>query len=78
MLRPPMAATSWATAMLDTVARPMWLSGIRNASATGVSTPIWCRTCRRSGRVGGSISHTTPNPSVMAGDLRGADGDPVP
>ena len=30
MLRPPIAATSCATAMLDTVARPRWLSGIRN------------------------------------------------
>ncbi len=59
MLRPPIACTSCATAMLDTVARPMWLSGIRNASATGARTPIWCRTCVRSGRVGGSISQIT-------------------
>ena len=41
MARPPMSATSWATAMLDTVARPMWLSGIRNADATRLRTPIW-------------------------------------
>src|SRR5512133_1152030 len=57
MLAPPIAATSCATAMLDTVARPTWLSGTRNDRATGASTPIWCRTCRRSGRVGGSIGH---------------------
>jgi len=56
MLRPPIACTSWATAMLDTVARPMWLSGIRNVPATADSTPIWWRTRRRSGRVAGSIS----------------------
>ena len=37
----PIKATSWATAMLDTVARPMWLSGIRNPVETGLSTPIW-------------------------------------
>lgn len=42
--------------MLDTVDLPMWLSGIRNASATGLSMPIWWRTCVRSGRVAGSIS----------------------
>ena len=32
--RPPICSTSCATATLDTVARPMWLSGIRNADAT--------------------------------------------
>ena len=41
MLRPPMACTSCATAMLETVARPMWLSGIRKVLDTAVSTPIW-------------------------------------
>jgi hypothetical protein len=46
----------------------MWLSGIRNASAIGLSTPIWCRTFFRSGRVGGSTSHTNSNPSPMASD----------
>ena len=40
MDRPPMRSTSCATATLDTVARPMWLSGIRNAVATLLSTPI--------------------------------------
>jgi hypothetical protein len=40
MPRAPIACTSWATATLDTVARPMWLSGIRNESATALSTPI--------------------------------------
>ena len=40
MDRPPMASTSWATATLETVARPMWLSGMRNAEAIGLSTPI--------------------------------------
>lgn len=30
----------WAMAMLDTVARPMWLSGMRNAEAIGLMTPI--------------------------------------
>ena len=64
MLAPPMALTSCATAMLDTVGRPMWLSGIRKDRATGASTPIWCRTCRRSGRLGGSISHTRPKPDA--------------
>ena len=43
MARPPIRATSWATAILETVARPMWLSGIRNALATGLITPIWWR-----------------------------------
>ena len=38
--RPPMSRTSCATAMLDTVARPMWLSGIKKALATSLSTPI--------------------------------------
>src|SRR5262249_30717454 len=61
MLRPPIACTSCATATLDTVARPMWLSGIRNVSATAVSTPIWWRTRRRSGLVGGSISQISRN-----------------
>jgi hypothetical protein len=32
------------------------LSGIKNESATGLNTPIWCRTRVRSGRVGGSTS----------------------
>jgi hypothetical protein len=59
MLRRPIACTSFATAMLDTVARPMWLSGIRKSSTTGASMPIWCRARVRSGLVGGSISHTT-------------------
>jgi len=27
--------------MLDTVARPMWLSGIRNDDAMRLMTPIW-------------------------------------
>ena len=35
-----MRSTSWATAMLETVARPMWLSGIRNADAHLLNTPI--------------------------------------
>ena len=56
-----MFSTSCATATLDTVARPMWLSGMRNADATLLSTPIWCRTCMRSGRVGGSTSQITSN-----------------
>ena len=38
--RPPIASTSRATATLDTVARPMWLSGIRKLEATELSTPI--------------------------------------
>ena len=59
--RPPISATSCATAMLDTVARPMWLSGIKNDDAARLNTPIWCRTRMRSGRVAGSISHTMPN-----------------
>jgi Transglycosylase-like domain len=42
--------------MLDTVDLPIWLSGIKKALATGLSTPIWWRTCVRSGRVAGSIS----------------------
>ncbi len=40
MERPPIASTSCATATLETVARPMWLSGIRNALAIGLRTPI--------------------------------------
>jgi hypothetical protein len=48
-------------AALDTVARPMWLSGIRKAEATLLSTPIWWRTCMRSARVAGSTSQTTRN-----------------
>ena len=66
MDRPPIRATSWATAMLDTVARPMWLSGIKNAHATSLITPIWCRTCMRSGRVAGSISHINSKFLIMA------------
>src|SRR5437868_7696818 len=61
MARPPIWLTSWATAMLDTVARPTWLSGMRKADATLLITPIWWRTCIRSGRVGGSISQITSN-----------------
>lgn len=38
--RPPIDATSCATAMLETVARPMWLSGIKNDDATPLMTPI--------------------------------------
>jgi len=30
-----------ATATLEMVARPRWLSGTRNPSATLLSTPIW-------------------------------------
>ena len=56
MERPPMASTSWATATLETVARPMWLSGIRNVVAATLRTPIWWRTRLRSGVVAGSIS----------------------
>ena len=56
MARPPMAATSWATATLEMVARPRWLSGTRKPSATLLSTPIWWRAWVRLGRVGGSIS----------------------
>src|SRR5579871_2718955 len=58
----PMPATSWATAMLETVARPRWLSGIKKRSAIGASTPTWWRTRVRSGLVAGSISATTSNP----------------
>jgi hypothetical protein len=47
--------------MLDTVARPMWLSGIKNDDAIRLMTPIWWRTCISSGRVAGSISHTMLN-----------------
>ncbi len=61
MLWPPMACTSCATAMLETVARPMWLSGIRKVLDTAVSTPIWWRACVRSGRTGGSISQMISN-----------------
>ena len=39
MARTPMLATSWATATLETVARPRWLSGIKKASVTGAKTP---------------------------------------
>src|SRR4051812_20211739 len=67
MLRPPMASTSWATATLDTVARPMWLSGMRNEWATLLIVPIWWRTCFRSGLVGGSISQTSSKD--MSGSL---------
>ena len=63
--RPPMRATSWATAMLDTVARPMWLSGMRKAEEIGLSTPIWWRTRVRSGRVAGSTSQITSNGRVV-------------
>src|SRR5690606_105063 len=62
--RHPICATSWATATLDTVARPMWLSGIRKRVAIVLSTPIWWRTRDRSGRVAGSISHTTSKASI--------------
>ena len=68
MERPPMASTSWATATLETVARPMWLSGMRNECATGLRTPIWWRTRLRSGEVAGSISQTSSKgrgPGVM-------------
>ena len=41
MERPPICCTSWATATLETVARPMWLSGMRKVVATGLRTPIW-------------------------------------
>ena len=50
-----------ATAMLETVARPRWLSGTRNASHQGCSTAICSRTIPKSGVVGGSISHRTSN-----------------
>src|ERR1700761_2442097 len=71
MLCPPMACTSCATAMLETVARPMWLSGIRKVLDTAVSTPIWWRACVRSGRTGGSISQTISNGrALMTGFLR--------
>src|SRR5438309_9189411 len=56
MLRPPIVATSWATARLDTVARPRWLSGMRKASLTGARTAICRRTESRSGLVAGSTS----------------------
>ncbi len=61
MERPPICCTSCATATLETVARPMWLSGMRNELATGLRTPIWCRTRVRSGVVAGSISQTISN-----------------
>jgi hypothetical protein len=38
---PPIRPTSWATAMLDTVALPMWLSGIRNDDAIRLIAAIW-------------------------------------
>ncbi len=59
-----MSMTSWATAMLDTVALPMWLSGIKNSEETLLSTPIWSRTLRRSGLVAGSISQITSKAPV--------------
>lgn len=58
----PMPVTSWATATLETVARPRWLSGIKKRSAIGANTPTWWRTRVRSGLVAGSISATTSNP----------------
>ena len=68
MERPPICCTSWATATLETVARPMWLSGMRKLVAMGLSTPIWCRTRVRSGVVAGSISQINSNgPLVIAG-----------
>ncbi len=73
MDRPPMASTSWATATLETVARPMWLSGIKNALAIGLSTPIWWRTRVRSGVVAGSISQISSKArSGIAELIRGA------
>jgi hypothetical protein len=48
--------------MLDTVARPMWLSGIRNTDEMELKTPIWWRTRRKSGSVAGSISHISSKP----------------
>ena len=44
--------------MLDTVARPKWLSGTRNLSAIPVSRAICRRTAVRSGPVAGSSSQT--------------------
>src|ERR1039458_6713392 len=67
MERPPIASTSCATATLLTVARPMWLSGMRKALATGLSTPIWWRTRVRSGVVAGSISQTISKGSAPIG-----------
>ncbi len=61
MERPPICCTSCATATLETVARPMWLSGIKKVVATWLSTPIWCRTRVRSGVVAGSISQISSN-----------------
>ncbi len=61
MERPPISCTSCATATLETVARPMWLSGMRNVVATRLSTPIWWRTRVRSGVVAGSISQISSN-----------------
>src|SRR5579884_12656 len=60
--RPPIRSTSWATATLETVARPRWLSGTKKAVATLLITPIWWRTRIRSGRVGGCISQITSKP----------------
>src|SRR5437588_1052655 len=53
--------------MLDTVARPTWLSGIRKPDAILLITPIWWRTCMRSGRVGGSTSQISSKPSPVTG-----------
>src|SRR5680860_1268939 len=54
------------------VARPRWLSGMRNASATGLSTSICLRTCSMSGRREGSISHRTAKRSLSRNDGGGS------
>src|SRR2546425_7696249 len=76
-----MAATSWATARLETVARPRWLSGTRKASHTPARASIWRRTRSRSGRNGGSISHRTQKPAwsrkLTGGGLDSATGAPA-
>jgi len=75
MLWPPMACTSCATAMLETVARPRWLSGIRKVLDTAVSTPIWWRACVRSGRTGGSISQMISNGRALMRATLGQEPD---
>ena len=71
-----MCCTSWATATLETVARPMWLSGMRNVVATGLSTPIWWRTRVRSGVVAGSISQISSNGVPRHGTATSSLGEP--
>ena len=78
MARPPISATSWATAMLDTVARPMWLSGMRNAEAMRLVSPFGRLSRGVAGIVGDAIVCNTPGSPKGCVEQLGAILDVLP